>query len=112
MVAWQRIVDWVHVNSDAKIGMQLGHSGAKGSTRRMWDGVDRPLTDEDGEPNWPLISASPQQYLAGVSQWSRAMTRQDMDEVTEQFIRATERAAHAGFDWLELHCAHGYLLSS
>jgi anthraniloyl-CoA monooxygenase len=111
MLAWQRIVDFVHTNSDAKIGMQLGHSGAKGSTKRMWEGVDKPLTEDDDEPNWPLISASPQQYLAGESQWSREMTRADMDEVREQFVVAAERAAQAGFDWLELHCAHGYLLS-
>ncbi|WP_107655695.1 bifunctional salicylyl-CoA 5-hydroxylase/oxidoreductase [Nocardia suismassiliense] len=110
--AWQRIVDWVHDNSDAKIGLQIGHSGAKGSTRRMWDGIDQPLTPDDDEPNWPLISASPQQYLPGISQWSRAMTRADMDEVTAQFVDATRRGAAAGFDWLELHCAHGYLLSS
>jgi anthraniloyl-CoA monooxygenase len=112
MHAWRRIVDFVHTNSDAKIAMQLGHSGAKGSTKRMWEGIDKPLTDEDTEPNWPLISASPQQYLPGESQWSRAMTRADMDEVTAQFVAATLRAARAGFDWLELHCAHGYLLSS
>ncbi|MFF3226860.1 bifunctional salicylyl-CoA 5-hydroxylase/oxidoreductase [Nocardia suismassiliense] len=110
--AWQRIVEWVHDNSDAKIGLQIGHSGAKGSTRRMWDGIDQPLTPDDDEPNWPLISASPQQYLPGISQWSRAMTRADMDEVTTQFVDATRRGAAAGFDWLELHCAHGYLLSS
>jgi anthraniloyl-CoA monooxygenase len=110
--AWARIVDWVHVNSDAHIGMQLGHAGAKGSTRRAWDGIDRPLDDDDTEPNWPLISASPQQYLSGVSQRSRAMTRADMDRVRDDFVAATRRAAAAGFDWLELHCAHGYLLSS
>ena len=110
--AWARIVDWVHRNSDAKIGVQLGHSGAKGSTRRGWDGIDQPLRPEDGEPNWPLLSASAQQYLDGVSQWSRAMARTDMLAVIEQFVAATRRAASAGFDWLELHCAHGYLLSS
>ena len=110
--AWARIVDWVHRNSDAKIGVQLGHAGAKGSTRRGWDGIDQPLRPEDGEPNWPLLSASAQQYLDGVSQWSRAMTRADLLAVIEQFVVATGRAAAAGFDWLELHCAHGYLLSS
>ncbi|HEV2361208.1 MAG TPA: bifunctional salicylyl-CoA 5-hydroxylase/oxidoreductase, partial [Acidimicrobiales bacterium] len=112
MHAWSRIVGFVHGNTDAKIGMQLGHSGAKGSTKKMWDGIDKPLTEDDAEPNWPLISASPQQYLAGESQWSRAMTRDDMREVAGQFVVATRRAAEAGFDWLELHCAHGYLLSS
>ncbi len=106
--AWKRIVDFVHANSEAKIAIQLGHSGAKGSTRLAWDGIDRPL--EQG--NWELISASPQQYLDGVSDWSRAMTRADMDRVRDDFVRATRYAAEAGFDWLELHCAHGYLLSS
>ena len=105
---WRRIVDHVHASSTAKIAMQLGHAGAKGSTRVAWDGIDQPLD----EGNWPLISASPQQYLEGVSQWSRAMTRDDMDRVKADFVAATRRAAEAGFDWLELHCAHGYLLSS
>ncbi len=106
--AWKRIVDFVHANSDAKIAMQLGHAGAKGSTRVPWEGEDLPL--EAG--NWPLISASPQQYLDGTSDWSVAMTRADMDRVRDDFVRATRYAAEAGFDWLELHCAHGYLLSS
>ncbi|HEX7441626.1 MAG TPA: bifunctional salicylyl-CoA 5-hydroxylase/oxidoreductase, partial [Caldimonas sp.] len=106
--AWKRIVDFVHANSDAKIAMQLGHAGAKGSTRVPWEGEDQPLA----EGNWPLVSASPQQYLDGVSDWSRAMTRADMDRVRDDFVRATRHAAEAGFDWLELHCAHGYLLSS
>ncbi len=112
MHAWKRIVDFVHQQSDARIGLQLGHAGAKGSTRRAWDGIDKPLEPDDTEPNWPLISASPQQYLPGESQVSRAMTRADMDRVKDDFVAATERAAQAGFDWLELHCAHGYLLSS
>jgi anthraniloyl-CoA monooxygenase len=106
--AWKRIVDFVHTNTDAKIALQLGHAGAKGSTRVAWEGIDLPL--EEG--NWPLVSASPQQYLDGVSQWSHAMTRADMDRVRDDFVRAARRAAEAGFDWLELHCAHGYLLSS
>jgi anthraniloyl-CoA monooxygenase len=114
--AWQRIVGWVHAHSDAKIAIQLGHAGAKGSTRRAWDGIDQPLPAEGGavlgETNWPLISASPQQYVHGVSAWSKAMSLADMQRVKADFVTATQRAAKAGFDWLELHCAHGYLLSS
>ncbi len=109
--AWQRIVHWVHANTDARIGLQLGHAGAKGSTRRAWDGIDQPLADGDTEPNWPLVSASAQQYLEGISAVSRAMTRADMDRIKADFVAATLRAARAGFDWLELHAAHGYLLS-
>jgi len=105
---WKRIVDFVHAESDAKIALQLGHAGAKGSTRVAWEGTDLALADG----NWPLISASPQQYVDGVSAWSRAMTRADMDRVRDDFVRAARWAAEAGFDWLELHCAHGYLLSS
>ena len=105
---FKRIVDFVHARSDAKIALQLGHAGAKGSTRVPWDGEDLPL--EHG--NWPLVSASPQQYIDGVSDTARAMTEADMDRVREDFVRSTRLAAEAGFDWLELHCAHGYLLSS
>jgi anthraniloyl-CoA monooxygenase len=112
MIAWKRIVDWARANSDARMGVQLGHSGAKGSTRRAWDGIDQPLPANGAEANWPLLSASPQQYLPGISQMSRAMTRAEMDAVRDQFVAATHRAAAAGFDWLELHCAHGYLLSA
>jgi anthraniloyl-CoA monooxygenase len=105
---WKRIVDFVHAQTDAKIAMQLGHAGPKGSTRAPWEGEDQPLP----AGNWPLLSASPQQYIDGVSDWSRAMTRADMDRVRDDFVRSTRYAAEAGFDWLELHCAHGYLLSS
>ena len=106
--AWKRIADWIHTNSDAKFAMQIGHAGAKASTRLAWEGIDRPLP----EGNWPLVSASRQQYLEGVSQISAAMTRADMSSTTTDFVRSTEWAAKAGVDWLELHCAHGYLLSS
>ncbi|TAL94046.1 MAG: bifunctional salicylyl-CoA 5-hydroxylase/oxidoreductase [Paraburkholderia sp.] len=106
--AWRRIVDFVHAQSDAKIGLQLGHAGAKASTRVAWEGIDQPLPDN----NWPLVSASPQQYLRGVSQWSREATHDDLRTIEAQFVRATEMAAEASFDWLELHCAHGYFLSS
>jgi anthraniloyl-CoA monooxygenase len=105
---WKRIVDFVHTNTDAKIAMQLGHAGAKGSTRVPWEGEDQPLASG----NWPLISASPLQYIDGVSDWARPMTRADMDRVLGDFVHSTQLAKEAGFDWLELHCAHGYLLSS
>ena len=110
--AFARIADWIHRNTDAKFGIQIGHAGPKGSTRRAWDGIDQPLPETGGEPNWPLMAASPQQYLVGVSQSAREMSRADMDQVREQFVQATRAAAQAGCDWLELHCAHGYLLSS
>ncbi len=110
--AWRRITDWVHEHTEAKMAVQIGHAGAKGATRRAWDGIDKPLADNGPEAAWPLISASPQQYLDGESAWSRAMTRDDMDRVKADFVASTQRAMQAGFDWLELHCAHGYLLSS
>jgi anthraniloyl-CoA monooxygenase len=107
-LAFARIVDFVHHNSSAKIGMQLGHSGPKGSTQLGWEATDEPLTVQ---PNWPVISASAVPY-GPQNQTPLAMTRADMDAMTEAFVAATVRAADAGFDWLELHCAHGYLLSS
>jgi anthraniloyl-CoA monooxygenase len=106
--AWKRIVGFAHERTDARIGIQLGHAGPKGSTRPMWDGIDQPLPDG----NWPLIAASEQQYLPGISQVARAATEDDLARVEGDFVRATMAADAAGFDWLELHCAHGYLLSS
>jgi anthraniloyl-CoA monooxygenase len=105
--AFTRIVDFVHANSSAAIGLQLGHSGPKGSTQVGWEAMDEPLPDG----NWPLLAASAVAY-GEQNQVPRAMTRADMDALREQFVESTRRAAAAGFDWLELHCAHGYLLSS
>ena len=105
---WKRIVDFVHTNTDAKIAVQIGHAGAKGATKLAWEGIDKPVETD----SWPLISASPEQYLEGVSQVSHEMTRADMDRVKEDFVNSTKAANEAGFDWLELHAAHGYLLSS
>jgi anthraniloyl-CoA monooxygenase len=106
--AWRRIVDFVHAESAAKIGVQLGHSGRKGSTKLMWEGIDQPL--EEG--NWPLCAPSPLPYLPGVSQVPAELTAGDMAVIKEQFVAATVAAARCGFDLAELHCAHGYLLSS
>ena len=107
VAAWKRIVDFVHRHSGARIALQLAHAGRKGSTRRLWDGIDEPLP----EGNWPLLSASPLPYFPH-SQIPREMTRRDMDLVRDQFVRAAEMAEAAGFDMLELHMAHGYLLAS
>ena len=104
---WTRIVDFVHSHSASKIGMQLGHSGRKGSTKGMVEGDSDPLD----EGNWEIISPSPIRYRPD-SQVPREMTRGDMDLVRDQHVAAAPRAARAGFDWLELHFAHGYLLSS
>lgn len=105
--AWKRITGFVHANSAAKVCLQLGHAGRKGATRLMWEGMDRPLP----EGAWPIISASPLAYYPE-SQVPREMTRADMDRVKAEFVAAAERGERAGFDMLELHCAHGYLLAS
>ena len=105
--AWKRIVDFVHERSPAKICLQLAHAGRKGSTKRMWEGIDQPLD----EGNWPIMAPSPLPYLPH-SQVPKQMDRADMDLVRDQFVRSTRMAEEAGFDMVELHFAHGYLLSS
>jgi len=105
---WRWITDEVHRESAAKIGIQLGHSGRKGSTKLMWEGIDEPLD----HGNWEVVAPSPLPYRPGVNQVPRELTSADLAEITQQFVAATARADQAGFDLLELHCAHGYLLSS
>ena len=105
--AFARIVDFAHQQSSAKIGIQLGHSGPKGSTQLGWETTDEPLD----QGNWSLLSASAVPY-GEQNQVPKAMTRADMDAMTAASVASTQRAAAAGFDWLELHCAHGYLLSA
>jgi anthraniloyl-CoA monooxygenase len=106
--AFRRITDFVHAETDAAIGIQLGHSGRKGSTRLMWEGIDQPLD----EGNWPVVAPSPLPYRPGVNQVPRELTHAEMREILGEFVAAAGRAVVAGFDLLELHCAHGYLLSS
>ena len=106
--AFKRIVDFCHTNSHAKLCMQLGHSGRKGSTQLGWERMDYPL--ENG--NWPLVSASPLPYYEGISQVPRELDRAGMDKIIADFRRSTVFADQAGFDMLELHLAHGYLLAS
>jgi anthraniloyl-CoA monooxygenase len=105
--AWKRIVDFVHAETDAKICCQLGHSGAKGSTQLGWEEMDAPLRTG----NWPLLAASDAPWSPR-NQHPKAMGRADMNRVRDQFVAAAEMADRAGFDMLELHYAHGYLLSS
>jgi len=105
--AWKRIVDFVHTNSQAKIGMQLGHAGRKGSTRVAWEGMDLPLVSG----NWELVAPSALPYTAA-NATPREMNENDMQRVLADFVAAAKRGVQAGFDMLELHCAHGYLLSS
>jgi anthraniloyl-CoA monooxygenase len=106
--AWRRVTDFVHARGGAAVGLQLGHSGRKGSTRLMWEGIDQPLP----EGNWPLVAPSPLPYRPGVSQVPRELTVPELAVIREQFVRSARMGARAGFDLLELHCAHGYLLSS
>ena len=105
--AWKRLVDFVHAETDAKLCCQIGHAGRKGSTKLGWEGSDAPLD----AGNWPLISASALPWSDG-NAVPRAMDRADMDRVKGEFVAATRMAERAGFDMIELHAAHGYLLSS
>ncbi|WP_108883609.1 bifunctional salicylyl-CoA 5-hydroxylase/oxidoreductase [Anderseniella sp. Alg231-50] len=105
--AWQRLVNFIHAETGAKVCCQLGHSGAKGSTQLGWEEMDAPL--QDG--NWPLLAASEIAWSPR-NQTPKAMDRTDMDLVREQFVASAQMADRAGFDMIELHCAHGYLLSS
>ncbi|SEL74594.1 anthraniloyl-CoA monooxygenase [Streptacidiphilus jiangxiensis] len=107
--AWARITGFVHERSGAAIGLQLGHSGRKGATKLMWEGMDDPLPAEQA---WPLVGPSPLAYRPDGGQVPAALTREQLGELKEQFVAAARRGAEAGFDLLELHCAHGYLLSS
>ncbi|MGY1641850.1 bifunctional salicylyl-CoA 5-hydroxylase/oxidoreductase [Geodermatophilus sp. SYSU D00703] len=105
--AWARVVDFVHGATDARIGVQLGHSGRKGSTKLMWEGIDEPLP----EGNWEVVAPSPIPY-SPANAVPRELADADLAAIREQFVANARAAARAGFDVLELHCAHGYLLSS
>jgi len=105
--AWRRITGFVHEYTTGKIGLQLGHSGRKGSTKLMWEGIDEPL--DDG--NWPVCGPSPIPYQPGVSQVPHELTAAELDAIMAEFVAATLAGDRAGFDLVELHCAHGYLLS-
>jgi anthraniloyl-CoA monooxygenase len=106
--AWRRIVDFVHRETPALIGIQLGHSGRKGSTKVMWEGIDDPLPDDEA---WEVLGPSPVPYRPD-SPVPREMTSDDIAAVVDAHAAAARRAADAGFDLLELHYAHGYLVSS
>jgi anthraniloyl-CoA monooxygenase len=107
---WKRIVDFVHAESAAAICLQLGHSGAKGSTQLGWEAMDHPI--ERVDDNWPLISASALPYVKGRNAVPAELAREGMDAIIEEFVAAARRGLRAGFDMLELHCGHGYLLAS
>ena len=104
---WSELTNFAHKHTDAKICAQIGHAGRKGSTRLAWDGIDKPLPSE----NWPLMSASALPLMPE-SQVPKAMDRSDMDKVRDQFVAAARIADKAGFDMIEMHAAHGYLLAS
>ena len=105
--AWRRLVDFVHAETEAKIAIQLGHSGPKGSTQLGWEEMDAPLPRD----NWPVVGPSAVPW-SPENQMPRELSHADMDKIREEFVRSAEMAARIGFDWLELHYAHGYLMSS
>jgi anthraniloyl-CoA monooxygenase len=105
--AWKRLVDFVHRETEAKIAIQLGHSGPKGSTQLGWEESDASLPED----NWEVVAASAVPW-SPETQMPRELTRAEMDEIRDEFVRSAEMAARIGFDWLELHYAHGYLMSS
>ena len=107
-VAWADLLSWLHQDTEAKVCLQLGHAGRKAATRLMWEGMDQPLSEDE---SWPICSASPLPYYPH-SQRPTALTREQMDAIKADYVRCAERALRAGFDMLELHCAHGYLLAS
>ena len=105
--AWRRLTDFVHAETTSKICCQIGHSGRKGSTRIGWEGMDQPLQSA----NWPLLSASAIPW-SNANDTPREIVRSEMEEIREQFVSSTRMADRAGFDMIELHAAHGYLISS
>ncbi|MCP4295255.1 MAG: bifunctional salicylyl-CoA 5-hydroxylase/oxidoreductase, partial [Proteobacteria bacterium] len=104
VLEWKRVVDFVHAQSSAKIALQMGHAGPKGSTKPIWEGKDAAL-----EEGWPIVSASPIPYY---DQVPKELSIEEMGKIKDDFIESIERADRAGFDMIELHCAHGYLLSA
>lgn len=106
--AWKQITDFVHAQSTARVGLQLNHAGRRGSTQLGWEQPDHPLP----EGNWPLVSASAEPYLEGISQVPQVLSEAALQAICQAFVAATRRAAEAGFDWLEIQAGHGFLLSS
>ena len=105
--AWRRVVDFVHEQTSAKIAIQIGHAGRKGSTQLGWQTMDAPLEND----NWPLVAPSPIAWSDG-NQIPNEITKEQMAAVRDNFVSCARRANQAGFDMIEIHCAHGYLLSS